>query len=122
LGEAGERLVFDTEIARLEKLGCLALAKDVRWVSKEDGDGAGYDIHSYEPSGEERLIEVKTTYGGQTTPFFLTRNEHAVSKEKPETFRIFRLYDFADRPKLFKLQPPLAEAVRLDVETYRASF
>ena len=39
------------------------LARKVRWVSEEDGDGAGYDIASFAPDGLPRLIEVKTTNG-----------------------------------------------------------
>jgi hypothetical protein len=48
-------------------------------MAAEDGDGAGYDILSFDPSGKERLIEVKTTNGAAKTPFFLTRNEHETS-------------------------------------------
>jgi len=32
------------------------LAHKVRWVSEEDGDGAGYDILSFNPLGQERFI------------------------------------------------------------------
>jgi hypothetical protein len=45
----------------------------------EEGDGAGFDIASFDPDGRERFIEVKTTNGAATTPFFLTRNEMAVA-------------------------------------------
>ena len=65
LGEAGEALVLDTEQRRLRDADGIDLGTKVRWVSKEDGDGAGYDIRSFDPaSGAERLLEVKTTYGG----------------------------------------------------------
>jgi hypothetical protein len=47
----------------------------------EDGDGAGFDVLSFEPDGRERLIEVKTTNGTAATPFFLTRNEMSVAGE-----------------------------------------
>ena len=42
------------------------LARKVRWVSEEDGDGAGYDIASFGPDGRARLIEVETTNGWPT--------------------------------------------------------
>jgi hypothetical protein len=122
LGLAGEALVVEHERAKLVASERPDLARMVRWVSQEDGDGAGYDIRSYEPSGTERLIEVKTTYGARTTPFFLTRNEFALSGERPDVFRIFRLYDFAEIPKMFQLHPPLEEVVNLEVDSYMASF
>ncbi len=50
----------------------------MRWVSDEDGDGAGYDIASFERDGRARLIEVKTTRGWERTPFHITCNELAV--------------------------------------------
>lgn len=122
LGQAGEALVVDFERRRLERAERPDLARKVRWISQEDGDGAGYDIASFTPSGAPRLIEVKTTCGGQVTPFFLTRNEKAVADHRPEAYRIFRLYDFLDEPRMFKLRPPLESAVLLTTETYRASF
>ena len=47
------------------------LARKVIWVSEEEGDGAGYDIESFEPDGRPRLIEVKTTNGWERTPLGL---------------------------------------------------
>jgi hypothetical protein len=47
------------------------LARKVRWVAAEDGDGAGYDVLSFDQAGRERLLEVKTTNGSARTPFFL---------------------------------------------------
>jgi hypothetical protein len=122
LGEAGEALVIDFERERLQRAERPDLASKVRWVSKEDGDGAGYDIRSFDPAGVERLIEVKTTEGAQTTPFFLTRNEHALSLERPDAFRLYRLYRFSQSPRVFKLAPPLEAWVTLRPETYRAAF
>jgi hypothetical protein len=122
LGLEGERLVIDFERRRLQQADRRDLASKVRWVSQEDGDGAGYDILSFDPAGRERLVEVKTTCGSRATPFFLTRNEHALSEERRDAFRIYRVYEFGADPRLFKLRPPLGEAVLLEAETYRASF
>lgn len=122
LGEAGEQRIFDMECARLMTAERADLARKVRWVSKEDGDGAGYDIRSYDPSGAERLIEVKTTNGANTTPFFLTRNEKSLADERPDAFRLYRVYEFARAPRLFTLTPPLEQALVLDVATWRAGF
>lgn len=122
LGRAGEALVVNFERFRLERAERHDLAAKVRWVSQEDGDGAGYDIRSFDTSGHERLIEVKTTRGPSTTPFFLTSNERSLADERPTEFRIFRVYEFGEVSKLFKLHPPLEQFVRLEPTTYRASF
>jgi len=123
LGEAGEALVLDNERRHLRYADRTDLANKVRWVSKEDGDGAGYDIRSFDPgSGAERLLEVKTTYGGQRTPFLLTRNEKSLSDERPDAFRILRLYEFGQIPRLFSLRPPLEAVVRLETQIWRAGF
>jgi hypothetical protein len=122
LGRDGESLIFEAEQVRLRTADRADLARRVRWVSQEDGDGAGYDILSFNLAGQERLLEVKTTRGMRTTPFLLTSNEHALSAERPEAFRIHRLYDFSKTPRLFKLRPPLEEAVWLRPEVYRAFF
>ncbi|MBR7618343.1 DUF3883 domain-containing protein [Phenylobacterium sp. 20VBR1] len=122
LGLAGEELVLGAERRKLQSLDRPDLARKVRWVSQEEGDGAGYDILSFDPAGGERLIEVKTTTGTRTTPFYLTRNEHDLSGERPDVFRLYRLFEFREAPRLFKLRPPLEDKVQLSPEVYRASF
>ncbi len=71
LGKAGEAFVLHLEQQRLEESERSDLAGKVRWVAEQDGDGAGYDIFSFDPSGSELLIEVKTTNGAARTPFYL---------------------------------------------------
>jgi hypothetical protein len=122
LGSAGEQLAFESERLRLQRAGRADLARKVRWVSQEDGDGAGYDVLSFHTSGAERLLEVKTTNGTRATPFLLTRTEYEVSEERPADFRIFRIFEFSKQPRLFQLQPPLTSALSLRPELYRASF
>jgi hypothetical protein len=122
LGKAGEAFVFDIERRQLVEKGRSDLARRVRWVADEDGDGAGFDVLSFDPAGGERLIEVKTTNGSALTPFFLTRNECALAAERPADWRIFRVHLFAMEPRIFSIGPPLASAVNLTAETWRASF
>lgn len=122
LGKAGESFVLDMERTRLAESDCTDLPRKVRWVSEEDGDGAGYDIPSFEPNGQERLVEVKTTNGAARTPFFLSRNECALAQERPADWRIYRVHLFAKNPRIFTIAPPLAEAVNLSPESWRASF
>lgn len=86
------------------------------------GDVAGSGVLTLAQDGTERLLEVKTTGGHQTTPFFLSENEHSLSDERPDAFRFFRLYDVHKRPRAFELAPPLTEFVMLQATSYRASF
>jgi hypothetical protein len=122
LGKRGEERAFFSERTRLKAEGRADLATKVRWVSEEEGDGAGYDILSFDVRGKERLLEVKTTVGADTTPFFLTENERLLSAERPDEFRLVRLYDFNRKPRAFELVPPLEHAVILRPTIYRASF
>jgi hypothetical protein len=122
LGKSGEERAYFSERARLKAQGRDDLAKKVRWVSEEDGDGAGYDILSFTATGARRLLEVKTTVGSQTTPFYLTENERLLSAECPDEFRLLRLYEFSRRPKAFQLAPPLESSVILSPANYKASF
>lgn len=122
LGRAGEEFVIDVERRQLTDAGLPNLARKVRWIAAEDGDGAGYDVLSFSRRGDERLIEVKTTNGSARTPFFLTRNECALANERPTDWRIYRVHLFAKQPRIFTINPPLENAVRLAPATWRASF
>lgn len=122
LGLAGEEFVVQFEHWRLVQMGEHKLADRVEHVSQSKGDGLGYDVLSFDSDGKERLIEVKTTSFGRDTPFFVTRNELALSKTEPEQFRLYRLFDFRKTPRLFDLQGPLDRYCLLDAVTYKASF
>ena len=122
LGRAGEACALAHEKAVLIAEGRRDLAKRVRWVSEEDGDGAGYDIASFSPEGRTRLIEVKTTNGWERTPFHITRNELRVAGERPEEWRLLRLWNFIRAPRAFELSPPLERHVALIATQYEARF
>lgn len=122
LGKAGEAFVVNVEMKQLAQADREDLARKVRWVAEEDGDGAGYDIYSFDPHGHERLIEVKTTNGAARTPFFLSRNECELATERPTEWIIYRVHLFARQPRIFTILPPLENTVHLMPETWRASF
>jgi hypothetical protein len=122
LGKAGESFVVDLERRKLTEAGCADLAHKVRWVAAEDGDGAGYDVLSFDEGGRARLIEVKTTNGSARTPFYLSRNECNVAGERPSEWRIYRVHLFAKDPRVFTIAPPLEAAVNLRPEIWRASL
>jgi hypothetical protein len=83
LGRAAEEFVVDLERRQLSGSDRSDLARKVRWVAAEDGNGAGYDVLSFDLGGRERLLEVKTTNGSARTPFYLTRNERELAAERP---------------------------------------
>jgi len=122
LGRAGEKHVLAHERASLRSAGRDDLARKVRWVSDEDGDGAGYDIASFALDGRSRLIEVKTTNGWERTPFHITRTELAVADEHRSEWCLFRLWNFSREPRAFELYPPLDAHVTLTATTFVAGF
>lgn len=122
LGRAGEERVLAHERASLLAAGRTDLAQRIRWVSHLDGDGAGYDIRSYDTDGRDRLIEVKTTNGWDRTPFFITRNELAVANAHRDDWRLVRLWNFSRKAQAFELRPPLEAHVSLMATAYQASF
>ena len=80
LGRAGEEWVLDLERERLDRSGRRDLSDLVSWVARDIGDGLGYDIGSFRPSGDLLKVEVKTTNLGPRTPFYITRWEVEVSE------------------------------------------
>lgn len=122
LGLAGEQFVVRLEQWRLRQDGCDQLADDVEHVSQTRGDGLGYDVRSFDSDGHERLIEVKTTAFGVKTPFFVTKGELSLSTERPDNFKLYRVFDFRKVPRLFTLNGAIEKHCELDPVTYRASF
>jgi Domain of unknown function (DUF3883) len=122
LGLAGEEFVTQYEHWRLVQLGQRVLADRVEHVSNTRGDGLGYDVLSFEPDGQEKYIEVKTTTFGKETPFFVSRNEIAFSKAEKERFHLYRLFEFRKTPRLFDLPGQLDQHCILDAVTFKASF
>jgi len=121
LGLAGEEFVINYERARLIHAGAEKLASKIEHVSKEKGDGAGFDVLSFEKSGDERLIEVKTTKYGAHTPFYISRNELEVSKRELIRYHLYRVYDFREqKPHLFTLSGALSKTCKLDATNYIA--
>jgi Restriction endonuclease len=101
VGNKGEELVFNYEKRRLKDKGLHDLSEKVRWASKEDGDGLGYDILSFDEEGNEVQIEVKATTGhANQLRFFISANE-AEKYFKDRRMCIYFVFDILDaRPKL----------------------
>jgi hypothetical protein len=121
LGKAGEEFVVGFERRRLQRAGRDDLAKSVRWVSVEDGDGYGYDVQSFETDGEQRLLEIKTTCGNERTPFWMTRRECDVAAEQGNIYRIRRVFHFRNEVKMFDIAPPFQDRLLMTPSVFLAS-
>lgn len=120
LGDAGEQFVVNFERARLIHAGKESLANRVEQVSITVGPSAGFDVHSFEESGADRLIEVKTTKYGKSTPFFVTPNELRFSRENAGHYALYRMFKFRDAPRLFALHGNLEERCVLEPSEFVA--
>ncbi len=120
LGAAGEEFAVRFEQARLSAAKQERLAASVERVSATRGDGLGFDVLSFETSGRERLIEVKTTAYGPATPFFVTRNEVAVSQKSAAQYHLYRLFSFRKQPRLFQKAGQIDHGFTLDAVQYLA--
>jgi hypothetical protein len=113
--------VLSYERERLIRAGKEALAGRIEHTAKVRGDSEGYDVLSYEESGRERLIEVKTTKYGGETPFYVSRNEVAVSKRKADKYQVYRLFNFRESPRLYTLPGAIESSCALSPTTFLAS-
>jgi hypothetical protein len=89
VGTLGEELVIAYERRELIGNGFPEWAQEVKKVR----DGEGYDIFSRDFTGKEKYIEVKTTFGNELTPFFLSENERQFSSKNNDTYYLYRLYN-----------------------------
>ena len=120
LGSAGEQFVLNFERARLVLAGKEMLAAKIEHTAMVRGDYEGYDILSFEESGAERLIEVKTTKYGLETPFFVSRNEVATSERHAHEYQVYRLFEFRAAPRLYTLAGSIGATCHMSAATYLA--
>ncbi|WP_254654706.1 DUF3427 domain-containing protein [Bacillus sp. FJAT-27986] len=116
IGLKGELAVLEYEKSYLISQGRNDLATKVIHTSIVEGDGAGYDIQSFMPDGSMKFIEVKTTVGGEYTPFNLTINELAFSEQHPESYVLVRIYDYDlkhNSGKFYVLEGDIKQKVEL---------
>lgn len=121
LGKAGEEYVLEYEKWRLQQEGKAHLIDKIEWVSKFD-DSAGYDIHSFNADGTERLIEVKTTKLSKETPFFFSKAEYECSKTNTSAYHLYRLFDFNENPRMFIHQGSFDDFCKVEPTMYKGSF
>ncbi|MCR9184233.1 MAG: DUF3883 domain-containing protein [Halieaceae bacterium] len=123
LGELGEAFVLELERQRFLNIGKQDLAAEVQWSSKDVGDGLGYDIRSFDDSGDqEKFIEVKTTNAGKYQPFMISKNEVSFSKISSSQYSLYRVFQFSDTPRIYRLDGDVSSLVNLTPTNFRASF
>ena len=122
LGLLGEQFVFEYEKWRLSKAGHTKLAKKIKWVSRDEGDGPGYDILSKNADGTDRYIEVKTTKLSKESPIFVSANEIAFAEKNPDSFYLYRVFDAVAQKRMFIHRGPYDQFCRLEAVSYRGVF
>ena len=97
LGDLGELWVMKYEIEKLQNAKLYNLIDKIKHTSKDEGDGTGFDIQSFDIYGNKIFIEAKTTKGKQNSTFFVTRNELERSKIEKENYYLYRLYNYSEQ-------------------------
>lgn len=122
LGKLGEELVVQHERKALIAAGRADLAERIAHVALSNSS-AGFDVSSFFIDGRPKLIEVKTTQGPASTPFFISANEIRVSRDNPENYRVYRIYGFAPgnaTVSFYVIDRVVDQACDLEPITYRA--
>jgi hypothetical protein len=97
----GEEIVLEFEKRKLISVGKEKLAERIEWVSRDQGDGAGFDILSRYPNGKDKYIEVKSTKLSKEAPFYFTRNELHFSAQHAQDYHLYRLFNLNEEAKMF---------------------
>jgi hypothetical protein len=119
-GTQGEELVIGFERDWLHQHERPDLASRVRWTARDDGDGLGYDVLSFDTQGHERYIEVKTTALGDQTPFYITSAELDFARRHANNYALYRVYDVLSEPRFFVLEGDITDVLELSPMTYSA--
>jgi hypothetical protein len=95
-GDAGE--VWLVKYLKNEKKN-----SKVYHTSVEKGDGAGYDVKLVNKDDNVKYIEVKTTKGKCSTPFYITKTELNRSIKEKEKYYLYRLYEYDKEKDIYKI-------------------
>ena len=117
-------MIYDLEKERLKKENREDLAESVVWESEENGDGAGYDIRSYEKrDGEyvEIYIEVKGTSKSVNEPFDISINEIEASNKYKGQYYIYRVGNiYLSRPRFYRINGRIEDNFNLEATSFKA--
>ena len=124
LGLKGELLVLNYEKQGLINKGLPELAGKIQHTSVEEGDGAGYDIRSLSSNKETIFIEVKTTKGSKSTPFYMSSNEVKFANSHKDSYKIYRVYNYNDKTnsgKFFIIEGDAVSELNYEPTQYRVN-
>jgi hypothetical protein len=124
IGKDSEKLVYDLEKEKLKKENREDLAEKVVWESQKNGDGAGYDIKSFEKKDKgyiEIYIEVKGTNKSINEPFDISKNEIEVSNKYKEQYYIYRVANvYSAQPKFYRINGRIEDNFKLEATNFKA--
>lgn len=103
LGDLGELWVMKYENEKLQKANRPDLVSKIKHTAKDEGDGTGFDIQSFDINGNKIFIEVKTTKGDKNSSFFISRNELERSKIEKNNYYLYRLYNYDEKKDIANL-------------------
>ncbi|KAF0200260.1 MAG: hypothetical protein FD170_3615 [Bacteroidetes bacterium] len=118
LGDKGETLVKQREIDFLKEKKLHDKAALVDIVQ----DGKGFDVYSFDESGNEKFIEVKTTTGNEYSPFYLSENEFHFMRLKKNQYSIYRVYNFDEENNFamfFELSGDIEKQLIMEPSQYK---
>lgn len=124
-GYLGEALVYEYEREKLIDLGRSDLADKIRWISRDDGDGYGYDIQSFDiVDGKEKeiYIEVKSTSSSLTSDFEMTSKELDFARFHKDNYKIYRIYKNGNKTSGYIIDNTLDEDFDVTPSVYKISI
>jgi hypothetical protein len=117
-GIKAERLVVEYEKSYLMQIGREDLAEKVKWVAQE-ADGYGYDVLSFDESGNEKFIEVKGTSLMKTAPFQISKNEIDTSIKKGDQYWLYRVFYIDEKePKFYRYRGRIDKNFELEPSNF----
>lgn len=127
-GNRGEAIVVKLEQERLIKLGRADLVGQIKHVA-QGVDGLGYDIESVNVDKKGNVypiyIEVKTTAGSINRPFYISKREVDVSREKGKSYFIYRIFNVKEDSRdvqYYVIQGAVEDYFKLTPVSYIAEF
>jgi hypothetical protein len=105
IGDAGEQFVLNDERRRLLEASRGDLVSQIQHVAVKNV-AAGYDIVSFEITGERRYIEVKATTRDEA-PFFLSAHAKATAEHLGPRYWIYRVTNvFSEKTAVIRYHDP----------------
>ena len=106
-------------------MGRSDLAEKIKWISRDSGDGFGYDIQSFEienGSVKEIYIEVKSTGSSLTSDFEMSSNELEFAKNHPDNYKLYRIYKNGKKTKGYVVDASLYDTFDITPTSYKVSI